>query len=205
MANAAGRALAKSRRRGKKAAEAEAPDPIDGQTEIPYTEHDADTATTDTEEDHPMSTDTDTFQEYDAPEYQTPDEATDETDTDESDSFDDIDFLSATEALPDDYKPSRPSAGRKRKPTQFDDLVVEVKGQGYRKTPFATKEQADYIAKQLNKAKTYRGLGMDLTINHETQCVEWQTRDLQDRKRKTDAEGGDDVNVGSVDSTDPEE
>jgi hypothetical protein len=205
MANAVGRGL---RKRRSKKIEEEAPEVVEdvvaNPDEVAYSEDNTEavppTDTIDSSQETDMTStywdqDTDTEQE------QAVDGGDGGSEQAEFD-FDSADWASQVEVLPEDYKPSRPSAGRKRQPTPFDQLVLDVVGQGYRSIPFHNDAEAQAIAKALRKATAFHSLGMDLTINSETGRVEFQTRAKQDRRRKSDAEG---VDTASVDAnSDPD-
>jgi len=91
---------------------------------------------------------------------------------------------------PEDYTPTRPSAGRKREPSPFDDVVLQVKDKGWKRVPIteggANGEHAKTIKRLLQKSQHFHGLGMELNITDE--YVEFMIRDKQ--KRQAKAEGG---------------
>jgi hypothetical protein len=199
MANAVGRGLRK--RRSKKIDEEvaveETGDAVANPDEVAYSEDNTEAVPPTDTIDSSQETDmTSTYWDQDAATEQ--EQAVDGSDGG-SEGFDFDAWTSQVEVLPEDYKPSRPSAGRKRQPTPFDQLVLDVEGQGYRSIPFHSPEEAQAIAKLLRKATAFHGLGMDLTVNEDTQRVEFQTRAKQDRRRKAD------VNAAAVDAdSDPD-
>jgi hypothetical protein len=103
------------------------------------------------------------------------------------------DFASLIEDAPEDYKPERASAGRKREPSPFDNVLPGLKDKGYKRVPIVVPDggNADEVVKeikrQLQKAQHYHGLGMDLNVT--TEYVEFQIRDLQKREKKTAGSG----------------
>lgn len=110
------------------------------------------------------------------------------------------DFANLIEAAPEDYKPDRSPAGRKRTPSQFEAVLPGLKDQGWQRIrhdgqvtmvetesgqlkadPESVKaSNAHVIKRELQKAQHFLGLGMDLNITAE--YVEFRVRDLQKRE-----------------------
>jgi hypothetical protein len=110
------------------------------------------------------------------------------------------DFTSLITAAPEDYKPDRSPAGRKRTPSQFEAVLPGLKDQGWQRIehdgtvvmkqtesgqlkadPKSVKDSnAHVIRRELQKAQHFLKLGMDLNIT-ETH-VEFRVRDLQKRE-----------------------
>jgi hypothetical protein len=119
------------------------------------------------------------------------------------------DFTSEIEDAPADYKPNRSPAGRTRIPSQFDSVLPQYHGQGWKRiqhdgnvvvdengkaTPDSVKgSNAHVIKRELQKAQHYLGLGMDLNITQTH--VEFKVRDLQKRKAKDGEQADADGNV----------
>lgn len=198
MANAAARGL--RRGRGRKAAEPETEEqfPLDAtmdslasDTENGYDGDNTENTTNTETEGNTMSVDT--FQEH---QTDTGEEQAPETPT--------VDYAAMIEDAPADYTPPRASAGRKREPSPFDDLLPKVKDQGYKRIPFdGTDEAAKEIKRQLQKAQHFHGLGMDSAVTQvvgdgengvpvgETKhYVEFRVRDLQKREKSAAKAGG---------------
>lgn len=196
MPNATGRGLRS--RRSKKSADVVVETPLEdvaSEDENSYSdgEQNEDTPTNaEIQEEDTMSTYTDEYVET-------------ETDTDAVQVEASIpDFASMIEDAPEDYSPPRASAGRKREPSPFDDLLPRVKGGGYKRIPFdGTDDQAKEIKRQLQKAQHYHGFGMDSAVTEvvgdgengvpegETRhYVEFRVRDLQKREKSAAKAGG---------------
>lgn len=99
------------------------------------------------------------------------------------------------EVLPaeEGYQPDRRSPGRKREPSFFDEVLPQVKDQGWQRVPFSTDEEKQRILRELNRAKQYTGLGLEK--NETETAVEFRVRDRQTRSRNGSAalaEDGDD-------------
>lgn len=208
MPNRVGQGLRRSRK--KKTEEESTVFPLALGDDNTYSDEDNNTVEapepSDTNDEQDLDMSTDTFQEYETDEYQGEQDAEGESGND----FGDVDYTSVIEELPEDFKPSRPSAGRKRIPTQFDDLVEQWSGKGYKSIAFRSDEEAEYISKMLRKATSYRELGMDLTVNKANGHVEFQIRPKQERRKNKGEAGGDGgngedaVNAGTVDTSDPD-
>jgi hypothetical protein len=166
--------------------------------------------------------DTDTDQTYSDNDTNTPDDTessdttTTDIDKDETMTATDApavpDFANLIEDAPQDYQPERASAGRKREPSPFDEIVAKVKDKGWKRVPFdGTEDQAKLIRRQLQKAQQLHDLGMDLNqanvvgdgdngvpVGETRHYVEFKIRDKQPREKKNSAgEGGDTVAVGA--------
>jgi hypothetical protein len=96
------------------------------------------------------------------------------------------------EDAPEDYTPVRPSAGRKREPSPFDDVVLQVKDQGWKRVPITDGQgkdgdEARTIKRLLQKSQHFHGLGMEL--NPTDQYIEFKIRDKQKREKKASDAG----------------
>jgi hypothetical protein len=113
-------------------------------------------------------------------------------------------FADMIEDAPEDYQPERASAGRKREPSPFDDILPQIKGQGWKRVKHDGDVELDErgkvvdegpavkeIKRQLQKAQHWHKLGMDLNVTAEH--VEFKVRELQKREKKS----GDAVKVGA--------
>jgi hypothetical protein len=107
-----------------------------------------------------------------------------------------FDFASAVEDAPEDYQPERASAGRKREPSPFDDVLLNFKGAGWKRVRHDGDVELDErgkvlregevikeIKRQLQKAQHWHKLGMDLNVTGEH--VEFKVRELQKREKST--------------------
>lgn len=107
-----------------------------------------------------------------------------------------FDFANAVEDAPEDYQPERASAGRKREPSPFDDVLLDFKGQGWKRVPHDGDVELDErgkvlhegevikeIKRQLQKAQHWHKLGMDLNVTG--QHVEFKVRELQKREKNS--------------------
>lgn len=112
------------------------------------------------------------------------------------------DFTALITAAPEDYKPDRSPAGRKRTPSQFEEVLPGLKDKGWQRIehdgtvvmketesgqlkadPQSVKHSnAHVIRRELQKAQHFLKLGMDLNIT-ETH-VEFRVRDLQKREQR---------------------
>ena len=110
------------------------------------------------------------------------------------------DFTSLITSAPEDYKPDRSPAGRKRTPSQFETVLPSLKDQGWKRIehdgtvvmketesgqlkadPQSVKNSdAHVIRRELQKAQHFLKLGMDLNITDTH--VEFRVRDLQKRE-----------------------
>lgn len=110
-------------------------------------------------------------------------------------------FALLIESAPEDYKPERAAAGRKREPSPFDEVLPGLKGQGFKRVPHGGDVTLDAsgkvvdkgdtvneIVRQLQKAQHFHKLGMDLNITPE--YVEFSVRDLQKREKKEASANG---------------
>lgn len=126
------------------------------------------------------------------------------------------DFTGEIEDAPEGYKPNRSPAGRTRIPSQFDSVLPNLKGAGWKRIPHdgnvvvdengkATADSvkgsnAHLIKRELQKAQHFHGLGMDLNITDSH--VEFKVRDLQKRKARAGEQADEDGNVADEPSDD---
>ena len=160
--------------------------------------------TTVIEEDYPVTTAT----------------ATAPTETEE-DTVRELPFTVDITPAPEDYKPDRSPAGRKRIPSDFEPHLPGLKGQGWQNQPHDGKvtvesngkvslpdgvkeSNARIVLRELSKAVKYlnteeggeHNLGLDVNVTAEN--VQFNIRDKQNRKPRT-APGGGDVSDGESD------
>ena len=151
-------------------------------------------------------------------------EMTTATETTETNDVELPDFTALITAAPEDYKPDRSPAGRKRTPSQFEAVLPGLKDKGWQRIehdgtvtmkatesgqlkadPQSVKDSnAHVIKRELQKAQHFLGLGMDLNIT-ETH-VEFRVRDLQKREteKAEEARRKEEAGEDSTDESDDE-
>jgi hypothetical protein len=111
-------------------------------------------------------------------------------------------FDFTVEAAPPDYEPERKNPGRTRTPSPFDQTLLDVFGKGWQRVPHdGNDEKKQAIYRELTKAKSHTGVGLDL--NETDTHIEFRSRELQKRAKRTSKNGQQELSENQ-DENDPD-
>lgn len=140
------------------------------------------------------------------------------TTTTDEDTVRELPFEVSITPAPEDYRPDRSPAGRKRIPSPFETVLPDLKGKGWQNQPHdkavtvsengkvelpdgVKDSNARVILRELSKAVKYLNseeggeLNLGLDVNVTATDVQFNIRDKQNRKPRT-APGGGEVSDG---------